>query len=148
MNIFKQAVEQCPDIKNGYCVGLKALNSNSPKLKVGDKKNLLGSVDIDTCTKKQYPNDSRWDYAIGYAGKALFVEVHPANTSNVKEMFKKVMWLEEWLNENGKPLAKIRKDRILYWIPSGKVAILKTSPQYRSLAKHNLLLTKSIFVLK
>lgn len=44
-----------------------------------------------------YPNASRWDYAIGYDQKAWFVEVHPANTSNVKEMLKKVEWLESRL---------------------------------------------------
>jgi len=77
----------------------------------------------------------------------IFVEIHPANTSNIKEMLKKALWLENWLKDKGKSLAKIRKDSILYWIPSGKVAILKTSPQYRSLAKHNLLITRSPFVL-
>jgi len=66
MNVFRQAVEQCTDIKNGYSLGLQALNGNSAKLKVVDNKLLLGSVDVDKCTKNQYPNASRWDYAIGY----------------------------------------------------------------------------------
>lgn len=88
------------------------------------------------------------DYAIGYEQKAWFVEVHPANTSNVKEMLKKVEWLEGWLKDKGSQLAEIRRDHLHYWIPSGKVCISKTSPQYRSLAKHKLQITSSPFVLK
>lgn len=66
----------------------------SAKVKAEDGRKLQGSVDIDACTKGKYPNDARWDYAIGYDGKAMFVEVHPANTSNVREMESKVAILK------------------------------------------------------
>ena len=127
-NVFKSAVDNTVDLKDGYCKGLQALKGNS--------------------LKGLYPNASRWDYAIGYEQKAWFVEVHPANTSNVKEMLKKVEWLEGWLKDKGSQLAEIRRDHLHYWIPSGKVCISKTSPQYRSLAKHKLRITSSPFVLK
>lgn len=89
-NVFKSAVDNTVELKDGYCRGLQALKGNSLKVSVSKQQNLLGSVDIDDCTKGLYPNASRWDYAIGYDQKAWFVEVHPANTSNVKEMLKKV----------------------------------------------------------
>lgn len=147
-NVFKSVVDNTAELKDGYCRGLQALKGNSLKVSVSKQQNLLGSVDIDDCTKGLYPNASRWDYAIGYDQKAWFVEVHPANTSNVKEMLKKVEWLESWLKDKGSQLAEIRRDHLHYWIPSGKVCISKTSPQYRSLAKHNLQITSSPFVLK
>lgn len=146
-NVFKVAVEATPDIASGYCKGLKALKNNSSMLKVADTRELLGSVDIDETMKKLCPNDARWDYTIGYQGKAYFVEVHPANTSNVSEMLNKAKWLEAWLKDKAVELGKIR-DGNLFWIPSGKVAILKTSPQYRKLALHKLSLTTNPFTLK
>lgn len=147
-NVFKLAVDNTDELKGGYHPGLQALKGNSSKISVCNQRNLLGSVNIDDCTKGFYPNDSRWDYAIGYAQKAWFVEVHPANTSNVKEMVRKVQWLEGWLQDSGIQLANIRRDPLHYWIPSGKVCISKTSPQYRCLAKHKLQITTSPFVLK
>ena len=147
-NVFESAVNSIEDLKGGYRKGLQALKSDSPKVSISDCKNLLGSVDIDACTKSFYPQDSRWDFAIGYNQKAWFVEVHPANTSNVKEMVKKVQWLESWLVEKGKGLAIIRNDNVHYWIPSGRVCVLKTSRQYKCLAKHRIKLTANPFVIK
>jgi len=45
-------------------------------------------------------NDARWDYGIGIQkGKpwTLWVEVYPADTSNVDEVLKKLTWLKDWL---------------------------------------------------
>lgn len=148
VNVFQSAVYCIADLKGGYRKGLQALKGNSAKVSASNTQDLLGSVDIDECTKKRYPTASRWDYAIGYARKAWFVEVHPANTSNVQEMLKKVQWLEGWLKKEGRPLADIRNDSLYYWIPSGKMCILKNSPQYRSLAMYKLKITNCPFVLK
>lgn len=145
---FEETIESIPDLSGGYCRGLKAMKADSSKIKPLDIKCLSGSVDIDSCTKSKYPTAARWDYAIGYNEKAYFVEVHPANTSNIKEMVKKVDWLKSWLNENGKALEKIKKTETLYWVPSGKVAIPKTSPQFRYLAKKHLCIEKCPFVLR
>lgn len=147
-NVFRSAVNGIDDLRNGYRRGLQAFKSNSSKVLISDSKKLLGSVDIDECTKLIYPQDSRWDFAIGYNQKAWFVEVHPANTSNVKEMVKKVQWLEGWLVDKGKNLAIIRNENAHYWIPSGKVCILKTSRQYKSLAKYKIQITTNPFVIK
>lgn len=147
-NVFESAVNSIDDLKKGYRKGLQALKGNSSKVSIKDSSKLLGSVDIDECTKSIYPQDSRWDFAIGYNQKAWFVEVHPANTSNVKEMVKKVQWLEGWLVGKGKALANIRNDNFHYWIPSGRVCILKTSRQYKNLAEHKIQITPNPFVIK
>lgn len=146
-NVFKQSVESIDDLKGGYRSGLQALGPNSKKVSVKCAKDLLGSVDIDSCTHTIYPNDSRWDYAVGYNQKVIFMEVHPADTSNVSEMIKKVQWLKTWLKEKAESLVKMGRDDNYYWIPSGRNNILKTSPQYRSLAKHKLVITKKPFVI-
>jgi hypothetical protein len=69
----------------------------SQLIAVNNTRLLEGSVDIDACTLKNHPNEARWDYAIGYESKAYFVEIHPADTSNVNEVIKKAEWLKQWL---------------------------------------------------
>ena len=145
-NKFKEAVEATPEIRKGYCNGLQALKGNAAKVAVADTRKLNGSVDIDVCTLELYPNEPRWDYAIGYDGKAYFLEVHPANTSNVKEMIQKADWLKQWLQRKAPALKVIAGSTTFYWVPSGKYAIQPNSPQYRKLAQSKILLV-SRFVL-
>lgn len=87
--VFQLAVESTPDIKIGFRDGLQALGTNAQRITAQNTRKLEGSVDIDACTQSLYPNEARWDYAVGYDKKAYFFEVHPADTSNVKEMIKK-----------------------------------------------------------
>ena len=108
---FRMAVEETPDVANGYCPGLQALeNVDKGAVKLKYKRKVDGSLNIDKETKLLYPNDPRWDYAVGYDGKVFFVEVHPANTSNISEMAKKKEWLKKWLKS---------KAPLLNALPSG-----------------------------
>lgn len=100
---FKEIVENTQDIKNGFHNGLQALGTNAKQISATNTEKLEGSVDIDTCTKKLYPQDARWDYAIGYEGKVYFLEIHPANTSNIKEMIKKAEWLKKMVESKSAP---------------------------------------------
>ena len=75
---------------------------------VKDARRLDGSLNIDEETKMLYPNESRWDYAIGYDGKVYYIEVHPANTSNVEEIIKKKLWLDKWLKEKAPSLSALK----------------------------------------
>lgn len=139
MNEFCKAVNNCPSIKTNLCPGLKALGSNSKYITSHNKKKLEGSVDIDTATIQSHQGECRWDYAIGYDRRVYFVEVHPANTSNIKEVIKKKEWLSTWLREEAQSLDALPKDGF-YWIHSGKNAILRTSPQARTLAQSHITL--------
>lgn len=50
---FQVAVENTPDVKNGFCVGLKAVkNADRNKVDAADPKKIQGSLDIDTQVKK------------------------------------------------------------------------------------------------
>lgn len=139
-NKFQEAVDKCDEIKGSLMPGLSAMGRNSVAVKATDPNKLNGSVDIDAAVKSIRPNEPRWDYAVGYSNQAFFIEVHPADTKNVDEMVKKVKWLKEWLSEVAPELKELHKSGVYHWIPSGRVKILKTSPQYKRIALNKLLI--------
>lgn len=140
MTKFENAVTNTPDIACGYRKGIQAFGANSSYVQVDDTRKLEGSVDIDECTKDIYPNDSRWDYALGYDEKAYFIEVHPASTSDVTTVIAKAKWLNGWLKRNAKDLEALWASDNLYWVASGKIKILPKSRQYRMLMQSKILL--------
>lgn len=93
-NAFAAAIAKTDDVKGCYQPGLKAIEGKY-RSKVNVSGSADGSVDIDTCTKTQYPSDSRWDYVIGYNGKAYFIEVYSAETSEVSKVLQKLQWLKQ-----------------------------------------------------
>jgi hypothetical protein len=108
-------------------------------------------VDIDAALKSDLPNDPRWDYAIGMIvdskrDRIVWVEVHPASSSNVKEVLAKLRWLRDWLDSAAGTLARL--DRRIVWVASGTVAILRGSPQARQLAIEGLKFPRSHVVLE
>lgn len=142
---FKSIVQAIPAIAGAYREGLQALESKAAgKVKPQNPRKLSGSVYLDKCLKTTNPHDARWDYVIGYREKAYFVEVHPANTSNVDEVVKKKKWLDVWLKTNALDLKAMMAGTSYYWIASGKVAILPNSPQARKIAKNKLVLCKEL----
>lgn len=142
---FKSIVQAIPAIAGAYREGLQALESkDAGKVKPQNPRKLSGSVYLDKCLKTSNPHDARWDYVIGYREKAYFVEVHPANTSNVDEVVKKKKWLDVWLKTNALDLKAMMAGTSYYWIASGKVAILPNSPQARKIAKNKLVLCKEL----
>lgn len=133
---FQKAVEGTTDIETGYRCGLQALKSSERSSVVAADPRLLdGSVDIDTAVKEKYPSDNRWDYAIGYSGKVCYVEVHPAYTSEVSMIAKKLKWLKMWLKSNASSLYAIPQTAPAFiWLQTGKGGILPESSQARRLA--------------
>ena len=138
---FREAVEATQDISEGYRPGLGALREYSGVICAKQTRGLEGSVDIDTCTRDLYPEDPRWDYAVGCQGKVYYVEVHPAYTSQVKKMLEKKEWLKEWLAEKAPLLDDIPKaNPPFYWVATeAGVNILRGSKEYRKLAVAKLL---------
>lgn len=131
---FRQAVEATPDVALGFRTGLTALGVHSSKVSVSDTSLLEGSVDIDNCTTAAYPNSNRWDYAFAYKGEVFFIEVHSANTREVRAVLKKLAWLKDWLHQKASEINKLKAKTQLpfYWIQSKGFAIPKTSPQFRA----------------
>ena len=141
---FQKAVEGTPDISTAYKSGLQALNSSARgAIVVADTRLLDGSVDIDTAVQEKYPNDNRWDYAIGYSEKVCYVEVHPAYTSEVSTIEKKLKWLKAWLKEKAPLLDAIPKATPPFvWAQTGKGAILPQSSQAKRLATLGIKVTR------
>ncbi|MBL7796646.1 MAG: hypothetical protein JNJ90_09100 [Saprospiraceae bacterium] len=134
-NCFKTAVENTPDVSDGYQVGLQALGNYSQKVNLSSNGKCEGSLDIDSCTRVLYPQENRWDYAIGYDSKVYFAEVHSAQTNEVSTMLRKLEWLKNWLNNHAPEIKKIRAGHPYFWIMSGKYDILPGSRQARKIAK-------------
>lgn len=133
---FREAIEATPSLKPHLKNGLQALGNNSNKVKPTDTKKCEGSVDIDKAVQRQYPIDPRWDYAIGYDGRTYFIEIHPADTSEVEAVLNKLQWLKKFLEEEATAFHSEPRD--FYWIASNSVHILKTSRESRKLSQVGL----------
>lgn len=136
-NVFKVAVEATPDISAAYKSGLQALrHADASKVTTSVTRKIDGSVNIDETLQAAYPDANRWDYAIGYDSKVCFVEVHPAFTSEIDTMLKKLAWLKGWLKDKAPKLNEVsRMTPAFVWIQSGRCAILPTSRQAKKLAQ-------------
>jgi len=139
VNNFKEAVESTPEVASGYCVGLRALGKNSVCVKVADSHCLEGSLDIDSEVKNLYANQNRWDYSVGYSGKAYFIEVHPASSSDVRVVLAKLAWLKQWLIQKAPALNNMKSPKPFYWVQTKSCGILKTSAQYRAAVAASIL---------
>ena len=133
---FQIAVEGTAEISTAYKAGLQAIkNCDKPKISATDSYKLNGSVDIDGAVKDLYPEENRWDYAIGYDNKVCFVEVHPASTSEVEKILKKLSWLKQWLKDKAPELSSMPKTEIPYvWLSTNGVHITPGSREYKRLA--------------
>lgn len=131
---FKAVVETTEDIADGYRKDLTALGQYSSKVEVSTPRLLQGSVDIDACTIAKYPNANRWDYAFAYNSEVFFIEVHPANSGEVRIVLKKLQWLKDWLHTKAPEINRLKAKKTFpfYWIQSKNFSIPKTSPQYRA----------------
>lgn len=95
-------------------------------------RDLAGSVDIDTCLKKLYPNAHRWDYVFGYKERIYYVEVHPAdNTRKVGEITAKLGWLKHWRRLSAKNLEDLAGKSTYHWISTGKTTSSVKRGKYR-----------------
>lgn len=136
---FSQVVALTPHIRECFQNGLTAFGSYSSKIVLLETRACSGSVDLDRCLATRYPDENRWDYCFAYQGEVYFVEIHPAQTSEVNTVIKKKLWLENWLQNHALEIDQLKAERPFYWIQSGGFNILKTSPQYRRAREAGLL---------
>jgi hypothetical protein len=140
MKTFEKAIKMTPDVATGFQSGLMALGQYRSKISVHDTRLIGGSVDIDFCTTQKYPNDNRWDYAFAYNKEVFFIEVHSANTAEVKTVLRKFQWLKDWLNQQAPEIDKLKakSQQPFYWIQSKNFKIPTNTPQYRSVISAGL----------
>ncbi len=132
---FTDAVLSIPEIAECLRNGLQALErQDKNRIKVNSPRDLKGSVYIDKCLEKLYPNEPRWDYVLGYREGIYYVEVHPAdNTRKVREIIAKLEWLKRWLRLSAKNLEDLTVKRTYHWISTGKTASSLKRGKYRQI---------------
>ncbi|MCS6928775.1 MAG: hypothetical protein NZM43_04675 [Saprospiraceae bacterium] len=128
-NVFEEAVLATPDISTCYQKGLQALGSHSTRISPKNPPHCQGSVSLDTCLRSALPNANRWDYALGYADRAYFVEVHSAMPKEVKVVLQKFNWLKDWLDKKATGLKQIKADKPFHGI-ADKIDLLPTAKEY------------------
>jgi len=140
---FRQAVEATPVLAGALQSGLGAVRAaHKERILAEDTRRIQGSVDIDSALKSTHPNDARWDYAVGHRHRngqvdtVYWIEVHPANSREVKAVLSKLQWLRSWLKGSAPRLGGMPKEFI--WISSGKTSFTLTSPQQKQLALQGL----------
>lgn len=145
-NKFKAAINSTVEVKDGYCKGLCALKRvDRSKVSCSDTTKLDGSLDIDTKVKALYPNSDRWDYAISYSGKVCYCEVHPAETSEVTKMIRKLIWLKLWLKAKAPSINKLPAYTPKYvWVSSGRVNVLPTSREAKRISCSGIVLVSRL----
>ena len=135
---FKDAVEKTDGLAKTYKPGLQALKRvDGHRIQCRNTRHLTGSIDLDGALRDSHPNDPRWDYGIGVrrtqnSDCVIWIEVHPASSSHIQDVLKKLEWLKEWLGSSAPRLKTISTDYV--WIASGEVSISTNSPQRRKLA--------------
>src|SRR3990172_8148590 len=135
---FQQAVVQTTDLgASAFRYGLQALGNDSSKVQFASTRSLVGSVALDNTLQAKYPNDPRWDYGIGLKKSArqsaVWIEVHPASTSEVRTVLGKLEWLKNWLKNRAPALQKLTGVRCYFWVATRGVHIRQGSPQARRL---------------
>lgn len=138
---FRATVLSLPAIAHLYEKGLRALpGSDSARIRCRHTINLSGSISLDKGLKDSYPNDSRWDYAIGYSGAATdtvhWVEVHPCSPGMIGEMQRKLQWLRNWIVASAPSFEDM--PRRFIWLPAGAVSLRPGTRQYAAVAQMGL----------
>lgn len=137
---FIDAVKSSPKIAECLKNGLQALGAHNSKISVRETRDLVGSVDIDTCLKRHHQNAPRWDYVFGYKDRVYYVEVHPAdNTRKVREVTAKLQWLKQWRKLSAKNLESLENQSTYHWISTGKtVSSIKRGKYLQILAQNGI----------
>lgn len=121
--------------------GLQALGSNRRKIRVDATRTLTGSVDIDACLIRRYPNAPRWDYVFGYKDRVYYVEVHQGRTGEMENIIAKLDWLRQWRERSAQSLADLKHQSTYHWIFTGRIdSAFGKNSRYRRILRQ-----KSIF---
>jgi len=138
---FRNAVAQAPGpVADAYQPGKQALGPYRDRIQCSNPHRFTGSINLDAALSTAFPDAPRWDYGIGFQKNgrevALWIEVHPASTSDVDNVLAKLEWLKLWLRREADALWRltIRNDGQQYvWIATGGVHIRPGTPQARRL---------------
>ncbi len=145
---FQRAIENTEEVKDGFCVGKHAIKSaDRSKIVASDDKKLQGSLDIDSQVRVLYHNENRWDYALSYDDRIYFFEIHPAVTSEVDAVIKKLTWLKCWLKTKAPAIDELPKADYPYtWVQSGGYAILPNTRERKKLSVSGIVVANKLIL--
>jgi hypothetical protein len=135
---FRKAVVACSDVT--LQEGLQALSPTSrEKIRPKNTRSVKGSVDLDKDLRDRLPAENRWDYAVGYEGndnveRAFFIEIHPAETSEIRRMVRKAQSLKTWAERHAPDLWNMTIPREIHWVASGRCNLRLNDSYRRQLA--------------
>lgn len=148
---FVAAVDACASLRGRSRTGKGALTSNHAGKVVSSRSCWRGSLEIDAALRQDpaHAQANRWDYGLGYtdpAGteRALWVEVHSAETSEVSCVLAKYNWIRSFLQHSATDLLQLTNKgdhsavRPFTWVQSGRYNILANSRQRRELDQSGL----------
>jgi hypothetical protein len=134
---FVEKVKNTEDLKDCLKPGLQALTEQyKNKIKAKKPRKINGSIFLEECL-----SGGTWDYIIGYNDETFFVEIHPAETSEVNTVLNKLRWLKEWKRETS-----FNEDNNFYWLSSNGVHILPRSPYWKRIHSYGLKVQKYLFL--
>lgn len=83
--------------------GLQAMGKHSKCVQTRDG-NITASVDLDTALAQRLPSEPRWDYGLEITAdhgiRLAWIEVHPAVSSEVEAVCRKLCWLRQFLDQS------------------------------------------------
>lgn len=117
--------------------GLQAMGKHATCVEVRQRKP-TASIDLDATLQKVAPHAPRWDYGIeaanGTRATCIWVEVHPATSSDVKTVVEKLRWLQGWLTQSDACRAVAHE---FYWVAT-EAGVRIDSARQRQLAAAGL----------
>ena len=143
---FILAVQNAPEVvARAFLLGKQALRGNhAAQVACMDERRWTGSINIDQALmgEADHAQACRWDYGLGYLDptgteRAVWVEVHSAETSEVSKIICKLTWLKDYLSQHCTDLWELTQkgDQAtrFVWLASGRCNIPSHMPQLRRL---------------
>lgn len=123
--------------------GLDAVERKHVRLIVPSDRSLVGdSLNLDEATRRQHPNDHRWDYIISILGvvQIVGVEPHSIKDSEIKRVISKKRSAEEVLRSEFQPGYRVAK---WFWVSDKSVHFSKMEPTRRLLDMNGITFKKA-----
>ena len=149
---FEDAVKASPTpVCNAYRVGKQALKGeHREQVTCKDPRRFTGSIDLEAAlvASQEQMSMNPWDYGLGFRERdgreiALWIAVHPAPTTEVATVLRKLVWLQSWLRQQAPALDALSQGRSsgnsYFWLATAAgVHITPNSPQARRLRQAGL----------
>jgi len=138
---FKQAITSSPaPVRDACLAGKQGMKGeHREQVDCADTRRFLGSFDLDNAYKATQAGANRWDYGLGFKEKSndevmIWLEVHPATTSEVDVFLRKYQWLVNWLKTEAKDLAALttRKNgqKCFFWLATDSGMNIRPGSQH------------------